>query len=116
MVYCAQVKSFKCTNKKGKDGKISLSMGNLQNGMYIKPPGTSTATNKHPTRSFRSVGSGCRGAEALPKDLDEVGFFRQQTDKKGTFFHIFMLTHGSPNGKTGWKNFGDCIFSGKNRV
>ena len=52
----------------------------------VKPPRTSTATNKHPTRSFRSVGSGCRGAEALPKDLDEVGFFRQQTDKKGDIF------------------------------
>ena len=60
-------------------------MGNLQNGMFFAPR-TSTATNKHPTRSFRSVGSGCRGAEALPKDLDEVRFFCQQTDKKGDIF------------------------------
>lgn len=75
-------------------------------------PRTSTATNKHPTRSFRSVGSGCRGAEALPKDLDEVRFFCQQTDKKGTFFHMaggligwfFMLTHWAkwPSGLNFW--------------
>ena len=89
MVYCAQVKF---SNVPTKQEKKSLSIHFLScewaifgMGCFL-PPRTSTATNKHPTRSFRSVGSGCRGAEALPKDLDEVRFFCQQTDKKGGIF------------------------------
>ena len=99
----------------GKDGKISLSIHFLRcewaifrMGCFFLPPRTSTATNKHPTNiHFGAKKPGCRGVEALPKDLDEVGFFRQQTDKKGDIFShgwradwlIFMFTHGSPNGK-----------------
>ena len=60
---------------------------------------SSTATNKHPTCSFRSFGSGCRGAEALPKDLDEVNFFSQQPTKKTRIFfkRVISLPFGSKN-------------------
>lgn len=77
-----RVKFSNVPTKKEKMGKFpfpfTFSAVNGQSSEWdvFFAPRTSTATNKHPTNiHFGAKKPGCRGVEALPKDLDEVGHF-----------------------------------------